>query len=251
MAAMRKIPSSLKTVITTFALLSLCIAVFDKLAFALFSGTSLSAFFGLSLVGLEHYYLWQPLTYFLIEPSIDGLSLSFLVNLFFDCYMLWMIGSSIIAKTSQRAFVTLLLFSGFVSAGFGIFALSLFNSQNVIIGVTPVLFALLISWLMHFPSFDFLLFFTMRLKAKWCVFALIGIGLLSMLSEGRFIDFAVSLVGAMIGYLYTTFTFGLFSPFLATRPLDKFLAKCGHWCQRRSKPEVLHGKIIDIRSLED
>jgi hypothetical protein len=251
---MKRLAPSLKYLIVLFVSFSLIVTLFDKLAKSFFSGYGLIDIFGISSLSFSHLFIWQPLTYFFIEPSDNGLSFGFLLNVFFDAYLLSVIGTSLVDQLGQKTFVKQTLISAITLGFLGLFIIKFFATQQLLLGPQPLIYCLLILWLSFNPMAEFFLLIALKLKARLIIFALIGIGLLSSLSDGRFVDFFVLFGGVILGYVSSTFIYGIKSPFFFMNKIDKVLIAAGKWTRkigRRGKPEVLKGKIIDIRSLKD
>lgn len=251
---MKSLSPPLKYFIVAFASFSLAVALFNKLAVSLFSGLSLTDIFAVSSSFLNKYFLWQPLTYFFIEPSYDGLSFGFLLNVFFNAYLLTIIGSSLIEQLGKKTFIKQMVYSGLIPGLIGFILIKLFGLKSLVIGPQPLIYSLLIIWLSFNPIAELFVFIALKLRAKLIIFALIGISLLSALSEGRFLDFFVYFSGILVGYLSATVVYGVKSPFNFMHSIDKNLIYLGKRLRKilsKGRSEAIRGKIIDIRSIKD
>jgi membrane associated rhomboid family serine protease len=165
-----------------------------------------------------------------------------------------MIGSSMITIVGEKSFFRLLFITALLTGLAGFASLSLFGSKSLIIGPQAFIYALLIVWLSFNPLAELFILFAIKFKAKTIVFVLIGIGILSLVSEGRYIDFLVVISGIITGYLYSTIIYSLKSPFNFLNKIDRAFISFGKLLRkvlRGGKQEVVHGKIIDIRSIKE
>ncbi|MDR3624394.1 MAG: rhomboid family intramembrane serine protease [Chlamydiales bacterium] len=239
-------PTSLRIFLVTLVLLSLFCALFNKLIMELFPEWSIDALLGLSSLGLDKKFYWQFLTYFFVEPGPEGFTFTFILNLVFDSYLLWVLSTSIIKKTGEKTFSTLFLFSGITSGLFGALLMYFTNSTTLLIGPTPTLYALLFVWLMLFPHFEIVQVTPFPIKARMLIFIFLALSFLGKLSEGAFLLFSVHLGSLVIGYLFATLVFGARSPFAWTRKLDYVLTSIGKWIRKKLRKKSAADKIIDI-----
>jgi membrane associated rhomboid family serine protease len=210
----------------------------------------------LSQEGARNGYLWQPLTYLFIHPAENGISFFFLLHLFFNIYLLWMVGSSVIQKIGSGPFIRLFLVSGIAAGFFGQWIIHLTSSSTLVSGASPGIYAILVAWTMLFPDIEMILFGRTPIKAKWLVIGFLGLALLSDLSDGHFMTFVIYSIGATTGYLYSVIAWGLFGPFSITHRFDRLLFHFTQFIRQKIKryfkPVKAHAgpKIYDIKTGE-
>jgi membrane associated rhomboid family serine protease len=234
-----KTPASIKWLIW----ITCCVTLISPILTYFFASTwqlpGPSAWLGLSLDGLKHGWLWQPLTYFFLHTAGIGISFSLLISLFFHMFLLWFAGSEIALRFGNRQLLFFYLGGG-VAAGVVAAALMYaFSSNSVLVGSTPAVYALITLWSMMFPELELFFFFFIRIKAKWLVLLFLGLSLLSDLSYGDFISFFADCVGIAWGFLIGHFVWKLKNPF----PLNLDLPS------KKKRPGK--GHIIDITAFHE
>lgn len=133
--------------------------------------------FGLSLVGIKHLFLWQPVTYMFMHGS--------LMHLLFNMLGLYIFGSEFERAFSQKRFLQFYFVCGIVG-GIAYLALAIINpiySSIPLIGASGAVYGLLVAAVIFFPHIQVILFiFPMPIR----VFALIigGVLLLKLVSPG-------------------------------------------------------------------
>lgn len=179
-------------------------------------------YLALSLRGIQHFYYWQPLTYFLL--FLPPLDFSFLLHLAFNSFLLWAFGASLLERSKPPLFYSLYFSSGLVGGLCALGAMALFSLPHFFAGNSPALYAILITWVFLNPEAQLLLFFTFPFKARWLLLGLIGANLLIDLSNGDAVSlFALS--GATVyAYFFTLIGWRVKSPFHFLHPFEaKFL----------------------------
>ena len=195
----------------------------------------LNAYLALSPVAIVHSYYYQFISYIFVESG--RISLSFLITLLFNLYLLYIFGSSLIERMGQKLFFTL-YFSSSVLAGLS----TLFFKSFFLTGATNPVFAVMTAWMMMNPKSTLLLFFTIPVKSYLLVTILIGATLLLNLGAGQF-DQAVSLFTACLyAYIFSIFVFQQFSPFAF---LKKFERKIASFFHKEKKPKA---QVYDFKT---
>lgn len=226
-------------------------ALFDQFGWAFGPQHLLS----LSWWGLDSGYLWQPLSFLFVQPFQGGLSFAFFLNLLFNMYLLWVIGTSLVEMLSPRSFLLLYFLSGSISGLIALSSMLLTGHYQEIAGATPTLLTLLTVWSMAFAEAQILLFFLIPIKAKWLVAGIVGLLLMIALSHWQLTHLVLYLSAIIIGYGYATIGCGWHSPFNFTQSLDRHLAALGLYLRqhflrrsRRSKAptENTKEKVIDL-----
>lgn len=194
----------------------------------------------LSKSGIEHLFLWQLITYILVEQG--PISLNFFLNLGFNLYILWIFGSQLIERSHARLF--LILYFGAALAG-GLAALA--TPRPFLAGPTNGICAILISWMLLNQRSQ-LLFFSIRVNAKWLILILIGSAFAMDLSAGNWTAGASLASSCLYAYLFTLVVWRQPGPFNFLRRFEKrifqFLEKSKH------HEPYIHSKIYDIKSGE-
>jgi len=158
-----------------------------------YSGSYLKVF-GLvpaSVLGEGH--LWQLVTYMFLHGNF--------LHLLFNMLFIWMMGSEMERHWGSREFLKYYLITG---AGAGLINVLVQPSSSVpTIGASGAVFGLIIAFAMTFPERVLLLYFVIRIKAKY--FAVL-VGLLELLAlflmPGAPIARFAHLGGLVVGYIY-------------------------------------------------
>lgn len=201
-----------------------------------------------------YFYPWQLGTYLFVCNG-SGISVGSLIELFFHMYLLWFMGGSVAAHFDSKRFFRLYFTSGLVA---GIVALSLMIllfPQGRLAGQGPAIFGVMAVWASLNPYMEMLLFFSIRIQARWLALALLGIVALIDLSQGNFLHLAAYLSGSLSGYLYGIIAWNLQGPFQQIHSLDAFISNIGesfrNWRREQEKIKTVHlkhAKIFDIKS---
>lgn len=236
-------PKSLIYLISITALISILSALLNGLFSYFFNSSGPEDWLSLSLYGLKNFYIWQPITYLFTQYSgPSGITISFLISLSINLYILWLLGSSIIQRTSQKSFFKLYFGSGVVAGIIAILVMKMTGQNSVLSGPLSALLALLTFWTMLYQDAELRFFFLLELKAKWLLAAVfIGL-LLSSLSSFDLGSFALYLTGALCGYVYGILVHGLKSPFPFLDRFQEILLKIF------KKKDENEGKIIDFKT---
>jgi membrane associated rhomboid family serine protease len=199
------------------------------------------AWFALSRLGLEHGWVWQPITYFFLQTAGVGISLGLLVSLFFHMLLLWFAGSEIAARFTNRGLVLFYLGAGLAAGLVSTLFLFLFNSQTVLVGSGPPIYALVTLWAMLYPDLELFFFFVIRIKTKWLVAIYLGLSLLVNLSYGEIIPFIAATTSIAWALCVGQLIWKLKNPF----PLNLDLAF------KKKNSQNRDDKIIDITSFQE
>lgn len=217
-----------------------------KILIFLTIGVSLAAGFlpqlygwlALTWAGIEHFYLWQLITYIFIEPG--PISLGFFLQLGFNMYVLWMFGSSLIERSHTRLFLTLYLGAALLS---GLSALAF--PQAALAGSTNAVFAILTAWAMVNPGSQLLLFFSIPFKAEWLILALLGFSLFIDLTTANWVAAVSLIVSVLYAYLFSLIVWRSHSPFPFLRTFER---KIFRLLEKKPKETYHRSKIYDIKS---
>jgi len=201
----RETPKLLKYLIYFTLLISLFTAVTNHIIPYYLGWISPEQILSLSIWGIDHWYLWQFITYLFIQPIPNGISLSFLLSLAFNAYILWVIGVALIEKKGMRHFFTLYLLGGAFS-GLIIYAFqSVTQSPLFFSGNSAALYSVLIAWLVLFPRAEFLLFAVVPIRASWLILGVLSVNILIDLSTGDLARVLAYLSAAGFGFTYSRY----------------------------------------------
>lgn len=210
--------------------------------------------FSLSWWGIHHYLFWQPLTYLFVHPiNQSGIGFSYLINLFFHLYILWIMGSDICQRINEKAFAKLYITCGILSGLATLFLMPVFGQYAVLAGPTSAILSLLICWAFLNPEQEILLFFLFPVKAKWLALGITGIALLSSISNLQFTYLFLYFTGSLFGYLYALIAWGVHSPFSSIYKPEltviRISQKIRSYLPTRNKTSK-KGKIVNIKTGE-
>jgi membrane associated rhomboid family serine protease len=196
-------PRILKFLILITVILSILSAVTYKLFPHYFGWISLEQLLALSTWGIDRLFFWQLFSYLFVQPLVDGLSFSFFLSLAFNCYILWTIGASLIARRGVWHFLALYFLSGILSGILVTLLQHLTHSPTAFAGNGTSLYALLVAWACLFPHAEFLLLFAFSIRAAWLIFGFLGLNLLIDLSTGDWIRVIAYSFAALFAYVYS------------------------------------------------
>ncbi len=197
----------------------------------------------LSTWGMQHFFLWQLVTYIFVQPV--PLSLTFFINLFFSLYLIWMIGSAIFTSRGARSFY-ILYFGGTLAAGLAAYAF--LPHGQIFAGNGAPLFALLLAWVFLFPEIRIYVFLTFPVKAKYLVGGYLGIRFLLDLTQGQFFSCAAYLASALVGYLYALLFWEIQSPYAFMHPFEGILLRTKTLVKNSFQSEGNSSKIFDFKT---
>ena len=187
--------------------------------------------FGLSYSGVTQGKIWQLATY----PFVLGGPLSWwsLLILALEVLFLWVYSASIIEQKGAKSFFFLLLGST-LFAGLSTLAL---QSPSILIGMAPLFFAILVTWMQLHPGAT-LLILGFSVKASVLITGFIGFDLLIHLSQEDWASLIANGSGALFGYIYWK------APFLARRR-SKTLRKAKIYDIRSGRPVIDDDKFMN------
>ncbi len=110
-------PKAIQKLILTTCVIALFSALTEPVFTQIFGIPGLQTWLSLSWIGIHHYFIWQPLSYLFVQSNGSmGITLSFLIGLAFDMYILWIMGSAILDTVGTKPFLRLYFLSG-IGAG--------------------------------------------------------------------------------------------------------------------------------------
>jgi membrane associated rhomboid family serine protease len=172
-------------------------------------GLPLAYFFNyyLGLMPLGHgFYPWQLITYQFMHADV----LHILFNMFFG---LWMFGMEVEHIMGSRKFLIFYLMCGIVAGLSQLFLAPVLEPSSIVdrfggpvptIGASGAVYGVLVAFGVMFPDRYIFLYFLLPIKAKYFVFGLIVLGVLSIGGQSAVANLA-HLGGALAGYVYLLF----------------------------------------------
>lgn len=247
-------PTIIRLLMIVLGVMSTLATLINPLFYTFLSLPGPQEWFSLSWWGIKHYFLWQPISYLFVESlGGQGVTFLFLVNLAFDIYILWIIGSAVLEHVGAGKFLRFYLVCGIVPGLVSLALMGLSGHYQMIAGPSACLLALFTVWTMFHPESELLLFFLIPAKAKWLLAGILGSIVLISVSQLDFIGLGLYLSGILCGYLYGVIGWELQGPFAFTHSLEKMLEKISKRFRRAkvshaSTPyvEQNEGKIIDF-----
>ncbi len=207
-------PSSLKKIIIFTISISIGSALINVFLDYFFNIPGPELWLSLSWWGLGNLFLWQPITFLFVHGSgYGGITFFFLLSLFFNMYILWVLGTQVFERVGKKSFFTLYFTSGILAGLITLLIMPVIGQYTILSGATPAILAILVVWTLIYPEAELLLFFLIPVKAKWLTGVVLGAIFLINLSNFNFIGLIFHLSGAFIGYLYALLAWGLHLPF--------------------------------------
>lgn len=245
-----KTPSVIRNLILITCVTSIFVTLTDHL-FVYLGVSGPQQLLVLSSYGMQHYYLWQPITYLFTQTSMDGINLFYLIALAFNMYVLWAFGSAVQERMGNKHFLALYLGGGALAGIIACLLMPLIGQYAVFSGPASSLLTIFIVWSMLFPDSELIFFPIIPIKAKWLTAGVLGILFLSTISQLDFITFIFYFVAVLCGYLYSVIAFNLRTPFLFTHQMDARIAKLFsrlHVGALKKNDAKANTKIYDIKS---
>jgi len=233
-------PDVIKYIIITTITISIGSAFTNEIFRWLFSIPGPQEFLSLSWWGLSQLFLWQPLSFLFVQVSgMAGITIHFLINLAFQMYLLWVMGTNIFEHLGKKHFLKIYFGSGVLAGLVTVLLSGLIGFYPVLEGPSPAIIGLAIVWLLLNPESEILLFFLIPVKAKWLIAGILGAILLINLSQMNLVNLLFYLTGACFAYIYGVVTCHLRSPFPETHAFEDRIRGWGGSGK---------GKIIDFRT---
>lgn len=215
-----------------------------------------SSILSLSKNCVDSGYLFQFFTYSLIQQSGSqpqaGVTFLMLLNLLFSCYMLFAVGSFVIAIKGIKHFFTIYPLAVFAAGAGAYLAQTLFHTSLPYAGNGAATFSLLLVWVAFSPDTIFHLFMTIPVRAKTLFIALFWMLLLISLSQLDLISFFAQLFSIVAVYFYILLAWKVKTPFTLLHPFEELLVDLA---KRRpgyhnSKHNYSKAKIFELRTGE-
>ncbi|MBA2728515.1 MAG: rhomboid family intramembrane serine protease [Parachlamydiaceae bacterium] len=220
-------PKTIYRLVAATSIISIFCALFGAF-FSYFGIKTPQEFLSLSWNGLSNWHIWQPISYLFLQPGGNsGITFGFLISLFFNMYILWIMGSSTLNRVGKEPFLRFYFICGALTGLATLLFMPLIGQYALLAGTGPVILAILMVWTMLHPDSQILLFFFIPVQAKHLLPALLVLLLLINLSQLNFIELIFNFFGLFFGYLYATLVWGLESPYAFTKYPDKWLTDIG------------------------
>jgi len=201
----------------------------------------------LGLMPLGHgFYLWQLLTYQFMHANFT--------HLLYNMFALWMFGMEVEHVWGSRRFLGFYLLCG-VAAGISQLIMApLLEPTSVVsvtgagiptVGASGAVYAVLVAFAMMFPDRYIFIYFLLPIKAKYFIFGMIALGIMSIGDQSAVANLA-HLGGAAAGFVYVIYLSRHY-PFQGT------VEGIGRWMnsrrKRREEPDrdVVDAKVFDIK----
>lgn len=257
-------PSIIKQIIIVTVSVAILSALTQSIfeLFGLFPGPQ--NYLSLSWWGLYHWFLWQPLTYlFVQDASGAGVTFFFILKLFLNMYILWVVGGIVYQLIGKWPLLRLYLLGGIGAGLIALLPMKLFGYDEMLAGALPAVLTVATVWAMAMPETEILLFYLIPLKLKWLILYAYGILALMTLSAFDFAEFILYFAAAAIGFCYAVIVHHWRSPFPHTKGIEDFLIRAGDavrirlpsWLRfSKNTGGQSEGKVVDIgfsESLKD
>jgi membrane associated rhomboid family serine protease len=255
-------PASIRRLIIFTCIISLFSALTNTLFVQILHLPGPLELLSLSWYGLNNFYLWQPLTYlFIQESSVNGITVTFLMLLLFNMYMLWVLGSTLSQRIGTLRYILFYLLTGIVAGLVAIWVMSLTGYYTFFAGPSAALLASFVLWTMCNPYSQVMLFFVIPMKTKWLLAIVIGFVLLGSLSQGDSVSFTFYMTSILIAYFYGLMAWRLKSPYSFTNRFDeavidrvdsfsRYLHKTGTGTPKKKETVQPDSKIFDFNTGE-
>lgn len=243
-------PASIKLLITLTCLFSIGSSLLNPLFLEYLGIQGPNYLLSLSWFGLKSGYLWQPMTYLFVEDGYRGLTFGLLITLFFQMYIVWIMGTPLTEKIGAFSFWLFYLSCGAFVGLMSVLIGPAINQTPFFTGPAASIAALWVVWTMMNPSSELLFFFLVPIKAKQLLLYIFSAILLVNLSQGNLIGFVFYLMSGLFGYFYGVLAWGLQGPYRWMESIDDFLCKIKVKLHRKNVSYKIDetSKIIDIHT---
>jgi membrane associated rhomboid family serine protease len=168
-----------------------------KILTGFFERGLLASWLGLSVEGLRHWWVWQPVTYMFMHDD--------LLHILFNMLILWFLGREVEYFIGARAYAKLYFIGGLVGAALWL-AFNL-NSNGLLLGASAAVLACVIAFATLFPNREItlLLFFfiPVTIKAKYLAIGIVALDIIPVLEQAQTnIAHLAHIGGAAIGYIF-------------------------------------------------
>ena len=234
---------------------SLMSALFDPMIASWTGAWGSQDFLAVSLSGMRHYYLFEPVTYLFINLTTGGITTSLILEVLFSRYLIWILGTTLLAQMGAKPVLRLFFVSGVVSGLVTLGLLAVLGDPRPLGGLFSVVFAFMTVWTMLYPDVEASFMLLFPIKAKLVLVIFLGLSFLMNYSQGTLPFFVNDFSGAIIGYLYGVLAWDLRGPFTWTHRFDGVLAGVGSFFREKNQPQrtsesYSQSQIFDIKTGE-
>lgn len=244
----RNTPKPIKIITIVIAACSLLSA----LTLGFLKGTPLQEYLCLSHFSMQHFSMLTSLTYLWVIPLYTPtISISYLITICMQVYMVWVLGSSFLHAFGKKKFYFLFFGTSILT---GLFSYLLFIgglSPTLIGGPRFVIFCFLISFLFQNGENRIPLFLRFTLKVKHLVLIMICVDLILGLSNLGIAYFLTSVFSLFVGYIVSLVMWERNSPFAGLQPLEDILIRTKRMMTKPFQTDATtssFGKIFDIQT---
>ena len=216
-------PSKTFFIIKLIIIISVSLSALAALSAPMLKHNYIGYILGLSLDGIKSFYVWQLLTYNFLQPNF-GITISFLIHILFNLYIIWAAGTFVVERTSQGQFLFLYLSSAIFTALTTLLVMLISYPHFMFASTSIGVFTTLIAWMMLSPKdARIFLFSAFPIKLSHIVFVLLGINLFSDLSNLQFVNFFAYLSCAIYSYFFSVIVWQRHGPITKFANMEKNL----------------------------
>lgn len=221
--------SLLKKLIFTLAICNFASALLNLIFSRHFGSAYPVDLFALSLSGIQKGFFWQLFTYPFVSTQV-GLSLGFCIEVLFEGYILWTVGSLLLQRISS---LQSMLFALTCTIGTGMVAASLqisMDSPYLLASLLPLISACIIAWAMFSGEGMILLFFVIPIRIKTLTACYLGLITLINLSHENYLGLLVDLTSPLLAYLFALAVWQQRSPYPYLHSFETVILRlCQHF----------------------
>lgn len=205
----------------------------------------------LSWWGISDGFLWQPLTYALVQDMpVNDITFSFFTSLFINLYIIWVLGSAVNNTVGNRAFVKFMLITIILTGVITLTFLRLIGHYDMLTGLTATAIITLTAWAIRFPNTPIFLFLLIPINSLSLATTIISMFIIYGLYQGEMANVLLYIVAVLVSYLYALLVWEWRSPFTWLAATDNWLlemrGKFTHNHPKFNGDDVDGATVIDI-----
>ncbi len=182
-----------------------------------------------------HFAPWQLLTFPFALYAPEGFTFSWLMSLVFSGFLLWFITTTLIAKHRLLKTSLAVLLTTLITAGICLAILILSGYNGLVLGPSPLIYSLLVIWLLSEPHLKVALFGLIPIEPKTILLLFFGLDIISHLANERYMQILADASGVIAGVIVAKILFKAEWPFV----------------KKRGAKNVRKGKVVEIRNWRD
>lgn len=194
-----------------------------RILFPHFSFLYFQHFFGLTLYGVKHFFLWQYITYFLTEPiypqALIGEAFLYAIKL----YMFWIGATIVFERKFQRSFLTFYLSVGIMGGIVTALSLLYWTSPYPFMNNFGIIIALFVAAMMLSRDARIYLFNAFPMQLKTLVLIILIFALFQNFSNGNIPNCSNIIATTILSYLYCVIGWKCVGPFHQLHDFEKKL----------------------------